>query len=342
MINKLNHIIPDLLLKPKFWFCRHLFVQIIILLITISNLFSSSNTIAFDRLWIWLLAYMMLNTVTYVNIYMLVPHMLLAGRMKRYIVSLSAIILIMVSCNIFFHLYYGNIPKLTLELFFATTYYLSNICLLIAGITAMLLFNNGVQNKQRIEELQTATMEVELANLKNQINPHFLFNVLNNANILAGEDTDKSSRLLKKLSSLLKYQISDSSKKSVSLMDDINFLIDYLKLEKTRRGQFHYTAEIEGDCNIQIPPLLFIPFVENAVKHNPESDSYVNLSFSIVDDRLHFKCENPKPRSFHTNKIGGIGLVNVKRRLNLLFGADYKLNLCDEKEKYTVIMEFKI
>lgn len=342
MLNKLNHIIPDLLLKPKFWFCRHLSVQIIIVLITMSNLFQGSDTISFDRLWIWLLAYVMLSAITYVNIYLLVPRMLLAGRMKRYILSLSAIIFFMVSCNIFFHLYFGNVSELTLELFFATAYYLSNICLLMAGITAMFLFNNGVKNKQRIEELQTATMEVELANLKNQINPHFLFNVLNNANILAGEDTDKSSRLLKKLNSLLKYQISDSSKKSVLLRDDIDFLNDYLELEKTRRGRFDYTVNSEGDCDIQIPPLLFIPFVENAAKHNPESDSYVNLSFSIVDDRLHFECENPKPRLLHTKKIGGIGLVNVKRRLDLLFGADYKLSLCDEKEKYIVIMDFKI
>lgn len=342
MLNKINHIIPDLLLKPKFWFYRHLFVQIIILLITISNLFQDSDTIAFDRLWIWLLAYVMLNAITYVNIYLLVPRMLLAGHMKRYILSLSAILFFMVSCNIFFYLYFGNVSELTLELFFATTYYFSNICLLMAGITAMFLFNNGVKNKQRIEELQTATMEVELANLKNQINPHFLFNVLNNANILAGEDTDKSSRLLKKLNSLLKYQISGSSKKQVSLSDDIDFLNDYLELEKTRRGRFDYTVQKEGDCDIQIPPLLFIPFVENAVKHNPESGSNVRLSFRITNGRLRFECENPKPRLFHVKKIGGIGLVNVKRRLNLLFGEDYNLNLNDEKEKYTVIMEFKI
>lgn len=126
------------------------------------------------------------------------------------------------------------------------------------------------------------------------------------------------------------------------LKDDIDFLSDYLELEKTRRGKFDYTVKIEGDYDIQIPPLLFISFVENAIKHNPESDSYVNLSFSTMSDRLHFECENPKLRLFHTKKIGGIGLVNVKRRLDLLFGADYKLSLCDEKEKYTVIMEFKI
>lgn len=93
---------------------------------------------------------------------------------------------------------------------------------------------------------------------------------------------------------------------------------------------------------MQIPPLLFIPFVENAVKHNPESGSYVNLSFHIAKSRLHFECENPQPQLFHPKKIGGIGLSNVKRRLNLLFGVDYNLIQCDEKEKYTVRMEFKI
>lgn len=342
MLSKLNHIIPDLLLKPKFKFYIHLFVQIIIALITISNLFQDSGTVAYDRVWIWLLAYVMLSVITYINVYLLVPRMLFAGYMKRYIFSLSAIILFMVACNLFFNLYFGNVSRFTLELFISVTYFISSICFLMAGLTALFLFKNGMENKRRIEELQAATMEVELANLKNQINPHFLFNMLNNANILAGEDSEKSSHLLKKLNKLLKYQINDSSKKSVLLRDDINFLIDYLELEKTRRGQFAYTVKSEGDCNIQLPPLLFIPFVENAVKHNPESNSYVNLSFCVADARLHFECENPKPRLFYPKKIGGIGLVNVKRRLELLYGADYNLSLCDEKEKYTVIMEFKI
>lgn len=342
MLNRLNHIIPKLLLKPRFRFCRHLLVQIIIALITITNLFEDSDTISYDRIWIWAFAYVMLNAITYTNAYLLVPGMLLAGHTKRYLVSLSVVILFMVSCNLFSYLYFDDVGVFTIELFFATTYFISNICLLVAGITAMLLFKNGVENKRRIEELQTATMKVELANLKNQINPHFLFNMLNNANMLAEEDADNSSRLLKKLNNLLKYQISDSSKDSVSLRGDIDFLNDYLELEKTRRGQFHYTVNSEGDCDIQIPPLLFIPFVENAVKHNSESDSYVNISFRITDGTLHFECENPKPRLLRTKKIGGIGLVNVKRRLDVLFGADYKLSLRDEKEKYTVIMEFKI
>lgn len=342
MLNKINHIVPDLLIKPEFRLYRHLFVQITIAIITMSNLFQDSDRVAYDRLWIWLLAYVMLSAIVYMNAYLLVPGMLLAGRTKRYIISLSAILLFMMSCNIFFYFCYDKTTTLTMGQVFAVVYFLTNICLLLAGITALLLFKNGVENKRRIEELQTATMEVELANLKNQINPHFLFNMLNNANILAGEDTDKSSRLLSRLNSLLKYQISDSSKSSVSLSDDIDFLNDYLELEKTRRGQFGYTVKREGDCDIEVPPLLFIPFVENAVKHNPESDSFVNLSFRMADGKLHFECENPKPHLFHPKKIGGIGLANVKRRLDLLFGTDYSLNLCDEKEKYTVIMEFKI
>lgn len=342
MLNKLNHIIPDLLLKPRFRFYRHLSVQITIALITINNLSQDSDISVRDRLWIWLLAWAILDAIVYLNTCLLVPRMLLAGNIKRYFISISAILLFMVSCNVFIYFYFGNVTAITVELIFTTIYSFSNICLIVAGITALCLLKNGVENKRRIEELQNATMEVELANLKNQINPHFLFNMLNNANILAGEDSDKSSRLLVKLNSLLKYQTNDSSGKSVSLRDDIDFLNDYLELEKTRRGKFGYTVKTKGDCSVRIPPLLFIPFVENAVKHNPESGSYVNLSFYIADGRLRFKCENPKPRLFHLKKTGGIGLSNVKKRLDLLFGADYSLSLCDEKEKYTVRMEFKI
>lgn len=342
MKNKSNHILPDLLLKPSQRFYRHLIVQAIILFISLNNLLYVPYAFWGERLPYWFVSLVVLNALVYVNAYLLVPRMLLKGKSKQYFLLALSLLLFSISVALLGYMVAAQHSVKLGEAFFILISAIPEGSILLGGITALLLFRHCVEVKQRIQEVQTATMEVELANLKNQINPHFLFNMLNNANILAGENTDKSSQLLSKLNSLLKYQISDSSKDSVYLKEDIDFLNDYLELEKTRRGRFDYTINKEGDCDIHIPPLLFIPFVENAVKHNPESDSYVHLSFRIADGRLHFKCENPKPRLFHPKKIGGIGLVNVRRRLELLFGTDYNLSMCDEKEKYTIIMEFKI
>lgn len=341
MKNKLSHLLLDLLLKPSMRFYRHLIIQAIIVLIILSNLLYQHYAFWGERTPLWFISFLLFNTLFYTNAYWLVPRMLLKGKPRLYFLSISGLLLFMILVGMLGYIIAAPHSVTVKEALLVLPSCIPENVMFLVGVTALLLFSHCIEHKQRIQELQTATMEVELANLKNQINPHFLFNMLNNANILAEENADKSSRLLKKLNSLLRYQISDGSKSSVSLRDDIAFLHDYLELEKTRRGRFDYTVKKEGDCDIQIPPLLFIPFVENAVKHNPESDSYVNLSFRVVDGRLHFECENPKPRLFYSKRIGGIGLANVKRRLDLLFGTSYNLNLSDEKEKYTVIMDFK-
>src|SRR5690606_41053457 len=99
------------------------------------------------------------------------------------------------------------------------------------------------------------------------------------ANILASEDRNRSSDMLLKLDDLLQYQVRKDQQDCVVLRDDIAFLDDYLALEKTRRDFFRYTIYSEGNMNLRIPPLLFIPFVENAVKHNPSNRSFVELCF---------------------------------------------------------------
>ena len=342
MTDNTRYILPNLLLEPSFRFYRHLAVQVVIVSIALSNLLYEPYQFWTERLSFWFVTLAVSNVVVYVNIYLFVPRMLLKGKARQYALSVVSLFIFLILINLIGYMTFTQHDVVLKEVLFILISSIPGNAIFLAGVTALLLLRHCMENKQRIQELQTATMEVELANLKNQINPHFLFNMLNNANILATEDTEQSSHMLSKLNALLRYQIEGSSKKSVSLSQDIDFLNDYLELEKTRRGRFNYTVKKEGNCDIEIPPLLFIPFVENAVKHNPESDSYVNLTFRITDGRLYFECTNPKPQLFHTKKIGGIGLANVKKRLNLLFGTDYSLNLNDEKEKYTVIMEFKI
>ena len=216
----------------------------------------------------------------------------------------------------------------------------------IAGMSAILLLRHWILYNQRVDELQSATLHSELRFLKNQINPHFLFNMLNNANVLIRKNPVEASQVLFKLEDLLRYQMNDNFREHVPLRSDIRFLNDYLNLEKIRRDHFDYSITEEGEIDaIQLPALLFIPFVENAVKHNFDSEhpSYVHLFFKIDNDRLEFRCENSKPAvAIAKSRVGGIGLTNIRRRLELLYPGRYLLEVAETENQYTVTLKLNL
>ncbi len=343
MLSRFDHSIPDLFVSPGYRWLRHLLIQLIVLLISINVFWDEPVRIMPGRMGAWMLYFLLIDTILYVNMYLLVPRLLIKGRARLYIVLTSAFILLLVlgvgmlqdgsdddGSRIAAPIVIGILSG-----FFA-------FALFIAGLTSLQLLKYRMENAMRINALENATMEIELASLHNQINPHFLFNMLNNANILVGEDVEKTATMLSGLNDLLFYQVESGSKDSVKLSDDIGFLNDYLGLEKIRRDRFTYNIETEGDTSILVLPLLFIPFVENAVKHNPGNDSYVSIRFSITDRRLRFTCSNPKARLRYGKKEGGIGLQNIKRRLDLLFVENYRLDLEDDEDRYTVLLEFSL
>ena len=126
----------------------------------------------------------------------------------------------------------------------------------------------------------------------------------------------------------------------------IHFLNDYLNLEKVRRDHFDYNITEEGNIDgIQLPALLFIPFVENAVKHNFDSEhpSYVHLFFKVDDNQLEFLCENSKPAiATGKSRVGGIGLTNIRRRLELLYIGRYLLEVSETANKYVVNLKLNL
>lgn len=344
MLGRLNHITPDLLLKPNYRFLRHSLLQLAVLLITVNILWDEPVRILPDRFWAWAIYILMFNVTIYINMYWLVPRLLLKGKSKRYIgFTCLLIIFFIFSVGMLQSIFGGeaSTPNRT-PAFIGIISGLASFALFIAGLTNFQLFKYLLVNRQRINELENATMAVELANLQNQLNPHFLFNMLNNANIMAGEDVEKSSHILSKLNDLLRYQVEKGSEETVKLKEDVALLRDYLELEKIRRDRFNYTINLEGNVDIEVPPLLFIPFVENAVKHNPENDSYVDVVFRVTADKLYFECKNPKAKLSQTKIEGGIGLVNIRRRLDLLFEKNYTLTLHDEKEFYEVDLSFNL
>lgn len=274
----------------------------------------------------------------YVNMYVLVPRFLFRNRNMAYCLSVIGILIVVAVCGYFFNPF-NKENGLNIPLFSFLT------VLLLAASSSIKLFQKGMMDRQLIYELEQSKTYAELEQLKNQINPHFLFNMLNNANVLTKKDPEKASQVLVKLSDLLRYQLYDSARDKVLLTSDIRFLEDFLNLEKVRRDSFDFLISKEGDLSgVQIPPSLFISFVENAVKHNNDAtkSSYVNLYFDVRNGELFFKCINSKPMLKSVNNTGGLGLINIKRRLDLLFPATHSLKIEDESERYCVTLIIKL
>lgn len=347
-----NDIVITFLLSPRFRIWRHLVLFIFVFFISSSFIwYLPDDDMSEYKRFIGLFFYIFIFLGgVYLNIYVLVPKFLLKNKWLIYFIVLALLVVfvlfLIVSMQEFF--YEVNKPIEDISYFTGIMNVLSAVVsflMLFGGTSAFVLFRHWILDTQRAEELESATLQSELKMLKSQINPHFLFNTLNNANIMIDEDAEMSSQILVKLEDLLRYQINDSLQDKVYLDDDVSFLKDYLELEKTRRDYFHYSISKEGDTNnIQIPPLLFIPFVENAVKHNSDSEaaSYAHLYFRVLNNKISFTCENSVPQRVVRRKGEGLGLVNIKRRLDLLYGNNYLLELENDGAKYTVHLEFKI
>lgn len=329
---------------------RHLLLLLVVLLMTgEAFLYQEERPLSFvQRLFGWLSYFGMVNGMIYVNIYLLTPRFLLKNRFVLFLLSVLFTSSVVITLTV---LIQYNLYNIVLSGISVTQMILNSISgcltigLLIAGSSAIVLLRHWIRHNQRIDELESTTLQSELKFLKSQINPHFLFNMLNNANVLIKRNPEEASKVLFKLEDLLRYQINDSSSERVSLASDICFLNDYLNLEKIRRDHFLFTLEQEGEIeSIWIQPLLFIPFVENAVKHSFDNErpSYVHISFKVSGHQLVFQCVNSMPEVMAGNKVGGIGLTNIQRRLDLLYSGCYQLERLEKKNEYMVILHLTL
>ncbi len=324
-----ENVLFRFLISPEHRIFRHLLLIVFIGAMLYNSASVIANPVAIFVYFI---------TLFYVNMYVLVPKLLFRNKNIEYCLSVISILFVVAICGYFFNPF-NKEKGLNIPLFSFLT------VLLLAASSSIKLFQKGMMDKLLIYELEQSKTYAELEQLKNQINPHFLFNMLNNANVLTKKDPEKASQVLMKLSDLLRYQLHDSARDKVLLTSDIHFLEDFLNLEKVRRDSFDFLISKEGDLSgVQIPPLLFISFVENAVKHNNDAtkSSYVNLYFDVRNDELFFKCINSKPMLKSVNNTGGLGLTNVKRRLELLFPATHSLNIEDNSERYCVTLTIKL
>lgn len=201
-------------------------------------------------------------------------------------------------------------------------------------------------NAQEKSELDTQNFRSELKLLKYQLNPHFLFNTLNNIDSLIQENNQNASLALNKLSGIMRYMIYDSEKEKVSLKDELTYIENYISLQKLRfTDENKISFNITGNTdNVQIAPMLFITFVENAFKHSSlkKAGNNISIKLDVLGNQINFSCINSLPSSpAEKDDTSGIGLELIKKRLELIYSKAYELKLDETEESFAVYLKIR-
>lgn len=204
------------------------------------------------------------------------------------------------------------------------------------------LMYQSIRDEQQMEELKRQNLQTEMDYLKYQINPHFFMNTLNNIHALIDIDAECAKETVIELSKMMRYVLYDSGHEKISLNHDIQFLENYIQLMKIRYSEavdirVNYPANIPQ--SISIPPLLLIVFVENAFKHGVSytSDSFIHIDISYTSEKVKCTIENSRHELADKRHHTGIGLINVRKRLELIYGErNYTLRTEERPETYYV------
>ncbi|MDY8135440.1 sensor histidine kinase [Aquimarina sp. 2201CG5-10] len=198
------------------------------------------------------------------------------------------------------------------------------------------------RHQKEVLTLKEQKKTSELEALKNQLNPHFLFNTLNNLYVLTLEKSDDAPEVIDKLSEILDYILYGCNEKFVPLTNEIKLLNNYIALEKLRYGKrLKINFEYEAGNGTNIAPLLLLTFLENAFKHGVSQETnkaFINIKLKVSNETIYFQIENTKPLlSSETNnqKRISIGLPNIKKQLNILYPNNYVLELNDNEQKFS-------
>ncbi|BDC98587.1 sensor histidine kinase [Persicobacter psychrovividus] len=213
--------------------------------------------------------------------------------------------------------------------------------------TAFEMTKYAFQKSREAVALREQTLQSELNFLKSQINPHFLFNALNNIYTLAYLKSDKAPEMILKLSDMLRYILYDCKAELVPVDREVQYLQDYIQLQllKSERPldiELQLQTPLSGAT---VPPMIFIPFVENAFKHSKIEDKqgWIRINLFLEAEALIFRVENSKPsQPFRKDNVGGIGLRNVERRLSLLYPNSHQLEVEDDQDRFLVHLSLNL
>ncbi|MEM6967585.1 MAG: histidine kinase [Bacteroidota bacterium] len=311
-------------------------------------LIDTSGFSIFAKILIDVVSILFFAVLVYFNLFYLIPNYLTEKKFLLYcgLLILSVIIITPIKLMVFYFIIPNSqswIPSQQIGIFISSF-------MIVGASTIGKIVTDWVRHLRERKELQTQTMQSELRFLKSQINPHFLFNTLNNLYALTLKKSDKAPEIVIKLSEMMRYMLYECNEKRVPLQKEVNYIQNYLDLERLRQGKnvdinFRVVGQVFDQ---QIAPLMFIPFLENSFKHGLNtqiSHGFVDITMNVNQQHVHFHIENSKAESLPTQthkRSGGIGLVNVKRRLNIIYPNQHDLTIHDNPKTYAVDLDLDL
>ena len=263
---------------------------------------------------------------SYINLYLLIPHYLFRKRYMQFVLLFFAVVGVTAGIITLWVSKFDHINSV------------SRFVVLIINVIFFLLITSGgrllfeyLEKIVKLKEIENKQLKDELSLLKSQVHPHFLFNTLNNLyGLITNNETQKASETTLKLADLMRYLLESSKAERVSLKKEIQFLEDYLGLEKIRLSS---NADVKFETvganrDVFVHPLLFVPLVENAFKHGLLTDAdecFAHFSLAVQGNDLFFEARNSVCESLDTHSRSGTGLENLRKRLQLIYPDTHQL-----------------
>jgi sensor histidine kinase YesM len=296
-------------------------------------------------IWMNTMLFILLASFFYFNTYYLFRKLFLPGRLFYYLLAILGCLVFISAANF--------LSISIIDKYFPSEFHHPNIfhrlffpifpALFVFAISAAIkITNEWFRAEREKKEMENEKLNSELAFLKSQVNPHFLFNILNNICSLARKKSDNTENAIIQLSRIMRYMLYDSKDEKVSLEKEVEYLQNYIDLQRLRiSDSVNINFTIEGNINGKmVEPMLLIPFVENAFKHGVSylDESNIDIHLKIDQEVLHFRVENNriKKNNDPVQQESGIGLKNVLRRLDLLYPGTHIINIEETTAKYIV------
>jgi len=346
-----NWLIRYKIYHLPFWFLYHYLWWTVAL----GNPFKAAESLMYPPFGLKYTFYVIFQAIAaYFNLYYLLPKFLEKGRYTTYIVLLLSTIFIasvFIVSGYYFSAFVYHMPLKTLfgqDCFFSffanalpSTFASSMLAMSIK------LTKNWIESKRHQQLLEKEKLETELKFLRNQFNPHFVFNTINSIFFLIHKNPDAASASLAKFSELLRYQLYECNDFQIPLAKELAYLNNYIELEKLRQSNYvHIVSDIseQNATLLTIAPFIITPFVENAFKHvsrNADKSDWIKISLNIENQHIRFEISNSRTLAKSTDVLshGGIGLQNVKRRLELVYPGCYDLSIRETDSVFEVKLQ---
>jgi len=220
-----------------------------------------------------------------------------------------------------------------------------SVVALLNGVVGLVMkgFVSWYDDIKLKEELSEKNHATELALIKSQLDPHFLFNTINNIDVLIEKDAGRASQYLNKLSDIMRFMLYETKTTGIPLQKELAYIEKYIELQKIRSANPNYISYTVNGCskNMMITPMLFIPFIENAFKHsaNKKTDNAISIHFDLGDDTIIFECENACISNHLNEAYNGLGNELIKKRLLLLYPGKHTLETMGNEDMYKVKLQ---